>query len=148
MDQPTFWNLIGGIDQATLLRGDDEAAVEPLIEALAEFDESEIKSFQDTLAQCLYDLDGRAYADQAGESGKSDDGFLYARCYVVARGEKFYNGVKADPSRMPGSLDQSCESLLYAAQQAWAAATGRDEEAWDHLTPVSYETGSNKANWP
>jgi hypothetical protein len=118
-----------------------------LVEALAEYGEAEIKQFEDILAQCLHDIDGRAYADQAGVSGQSSDGFLYARCYVVARGKKHYDSVKADPTRMPKSLDEWCESLLFVAQQAWAAATGEDEESWDHHAPVSYETGSVKANW-
>lgn len=147
MDQSTFWRLIGKIDRDALSDGDEEGAVEPLIEALAEHAEGEIKEFENILAQCLYDLDGRAYADQAGESGQSDDGFLYARCYVVARGKKHYDSVKADPTKMPKSLDEWCESLLYVAQQAWVNATGKDEESWDHHAPVSYETGSNKAKW-
>ena len=148
MDQSEFWRLIGKIDRSALRDGDDDGAVEPLIEALAEYPEPEIKEFESILAQCLYDIDGENYADQAGESGQSGDGFLYARCYVVARGKKHYDAVKADPAKMPKSLDEWCESLLYVAQRAWAAATGEDEESWDHDAPVSYETGCNKANWP
>ena len=148
MDQAAFWRLIDKIDRDALRDGDEEGAVEPLIEALAEHPESDIRDFENILAQCLFDIDGEVYADEAGESGQSADGFLYARCYVVARGKKHYDLVKADPSKMPKSLDEWCEALLYVAQQAWAAATGNDEEAWDHDAPVSYETGSNKANWP
>jgi Protein of unknown function (DUF4240) len=148
MDQSAFWRLIGKIDRAALRDGDDEGAVEPLVEALAGCGEADIREFENLLSQCLYDIDGQAYADQAGQSGQSGDGFLYARCYVVAKGRKHYDAVRADPTKMPKSLDEWCESLLYVAPQAWAAATGNDEEAWDHDTPVSYETGSNKANWP
>ena len=147
MDQSTFWLLIGKIDRDALRDGDEEGALEPLVEALAEYGEAEIKEFENILAQCLYDIDGRAYADQAGESGRSGDGFLYAACYVVARGKKHYDSVKADPAKMPKSLDEWCEPLLSVAQQAWAAATGNDEESWDHNAPVNYETGSNKVNW-
>jgi hypothetical protein len=148
MDQPTFWRLIGTIDRGALRDGDEEGAVEPLVEALAECSEGDIKEFEDLLAQCLYDLDGQTYADQAGESGQSGDGFLYARCYVVARGKKHYDSVKANPAKMPKSVDEWCESLLSVAQEAWAAATGKGDEEWDHQSPVSYEMGSNKANWP
>ena len=148
MDQSEFWRLIGEIDRDALGDGDDEGAVEPLVEALTQHADTGIKEFENILAQCLYDLDGQAYADQAGDSGQSDDAFLYARCYVVASGKKQYDSVKADPTKMPKSLDEWCESLLYVAQQAWAVTTGRDEESWDHHAPVSYETGSNKANWP
>jgi hypothetical protein len=148
MDQTAFWRLIGRIDRGAFRDGDEEGAVEPLVESLAECSEADIKEFENILAQCLYDLDGQAYADQAGESGQSDDGFLYSRCYVVARGQKHYDAVKADPTKMPKSLDNWCESLLFVAQHAWASATGKEEDAWDHHAPVCYETGSNKANWP
>jgi hypothetical protein len=147
MDQSTFWRLVSKIDRGALREGDEEGAVEPLVEALSQLAEAEIGAFEDQLAQCLFDLDGRQYADQAGESGQSGDGFLYARCYVVARGKKYFEGVKASPERMPKSTEDWCESLLYAARQAWAMSTGNDEDDWDHLSPVSYETGSNRAQW-
>jgi hypothetical protein len=147
MDQSTFWRLIAKIDQDALREGDEEGAVEPLGEALAECTPADIHEFENILAQRLFDIDGEVYADEAEESGQSDDGFLYARCFVVAQGKQQYDAVKADPTKMPKSLDQWCESLLYVSQRAWAAATGEDEEAWDHLPPVSYETGSNRANW-
>lgn len=147
MDQSTFWRLIAKIDRDALCDGDEEGAVEPLVETLSEYDEAEIKAFEDILAQFLYDIDGRAYVDQAGKSAHSADGFLYARCYVVAMGKEHYDSVKAGPTRMPKSLDDWCESLLFVAQQAWAAATGEEDESWDYCPPVSYETGSNEANW-
>jgi hypothetical protein len=147
MDESAFWRLIGKTDRGALRDGDEVGAVEPLVEALAEYDEAEIKEFENILAQCLYDIDDPAYADEAGESGRSGDGFLYARCYVVAMGKKHYDSVKADPARMPKSLDEWCKSLLYVPQKAWAAATGGEPESWDHVPLVSYETGINKANW-
>ena len=86
-------------------------------------------------ARYLYDIDGESYADNAGESGQSGDGFLYARCYVVGCGKALYEEVKADPGKMPKSLDEWCEALLYTSQRAWAVVTGRDEEEWDHSSP-------------
>src|SRR5262245_2476082 len=148
MDQSEFWRLIGKIDQGALRDGDEQGAVNPLVAALAECNEAEIEEFENILAQCLYDLDGQSYADHAGSSGQSGDGFLYSRCFVVAQGKEHYDSVKADSTKMPKSLDQWCESLLYVAQHAWASATGNEAEAWDYHAPVSYETGSNKANWP
>jgi uncharacterized protein DUF4240 len=136
--------LIGKIDRDALRDDDEEAAIEPLVEALGERGEDEIKSFEDMLAQYLFDIDGKAWADEAGKSGQSDDGFLYVRYDVVAMGKKFYDKVKADSKKMP--KDAWCESLLLAAQQAWGAA-GKDEESWDHQALVSNESGSNKVNW-
>jgi hypothetical protein len=142
-----FWSPIGEVDGDSLRSGDDEGAVGPLVEALSTHGEEEIRAFEDVLSRCLYDIDGRRYADAAGESGRSSDGFLYARCYVVARGRAHYEAVKADPAKMPKSLDDWCEPLLYVAQMAWAEATGEDGESWGSQASVSYETGSNQDAW-
>ena len=40
---------------------------------------SRYADFEEALAQKLYAIDGEAYAQNAGESGCSDDAFLYAR---------------------------------------------------------------------
>jgi hypothetical protein len=92
----------------------------------------------------LYALDGRRYAEQAGESSDSDDGFLYARCFVVAQGEAHYRRVLADPSLMPKSIDEWCEALLGAAGTAFERSTG---ESAEFETSVSFETASNRAQW-
>ncbi len=147
IEGPEFWRLIENVDREALQEGDEDSAVEPLVDALSQLGEADIRDFETILTQCLYDIDGRAYAENAGRSGQSGDGFLYARCYVVANGQTHYDNVKADPTRMPKSLDEWCEALLYVSQRAWANVTGRDEEEWSHNTPLSYETGSNAANW-
>ena len=67
MDQTEFWRLIGTIDRDALREGADEAAVQPLVQTLAERHEADIREFENLLAKCLYDLDGQAYADQAGD---------------------------------------------------------------------------------
>jgi hypothetical protein len=147
IDRYAFWQLIDQIDREALDDGNEDAAVEPLIRALTAWTESEIASFEDHLAYVLYDLDGQRYADEAGPSGKSGDGFLYARCYVVAKGHDYYDSVRANPKNMPKRLEQWCESLLYVPQRSWAIVTERDENEWNRVTPVSYETGSNYLQW-
>lgn len=148
MDRGTFWKLLELIDGDALLESDDAAAVEPLTARLARSTPSEIQGFEEHLAQVLYSLDGRRFADHAGESGGSDGGFLYSRCYVVARGERHYQQVLADPTAMPQSVEEWCEALLSVAQEAWSASTGRPAEEWDCPCSVSYETGSNPVQWP
>lgn len=145
MDEEEFWRLIGKIDTAALERDDDNAAVRPLQEALTAKSEMELVAFAEQLAQKLYDLDGEMYAKNAGDSGNSDDGFLYVRCYVVAKGRKFYVNTLAHPAKMP--QDQWCEALLYAHLHAWASITGRDESEWPFETALSYESGSNERLW-
>ncbi|MFZ5889601.1 MAG: DUF4240 domain-containing protein [Myxococcota bacterium] len=139
-----FWRLIDTIDAQALSDGDEEGAIEPLREALEGLEKAELEGFEEQLAQKLYAIDGKEYADAAGESGESGDGFLYARCYVVARGQAFYESVRKSPKAMPTSSDDWCELLLFAAAEAFTNSTG---ETWEFAASVSYETGSNTALW-
>jgi hypothetical protein len=144
MDEATFWDLIGSIHAASLERGDNEAALEPLRARLHEMDVAAINGFADRLAEALYALDTREHAARAG--GDEDD-FLEARCHVVARGRAHWERVRLAPSAMAETLDEECNILLYLAPDAWAERTGNDPSDYDHVTPVSYETGSNRARW-
>src|SRR5215510_8383217 len=118
-----FWKLIGHIDRHALRMGEgyDDVALRPLIDALTRLDRSELQSFQDHLAQALYDLDGRAYFDASADAAGSDDSFLYVRCFVVAMGRDVYQRTLRDPAQMPNTIEHWCESLLYAAQLAWGS---------------------------
>lgn len=147
MDRAEFWKVIALVDGDALASFDEGAAIQPLIAELAKREENEIAGFAEQLAQVLYALDGEIYADNAGESGTSGDGFLYARCFVVATGEQSYQRVLEDPAAMPKSLDEWCEPLLSVARDAWAEKTGRDAQDWPFEESVSYETGSNAARW-
>ena len=147
MDINEFWKLIGLIDQEALEECDDEEAVEPIASELASKSESEIDQFQEYLSQTLYAIDGQKWIEEAGDSSDSGDGFLYARCYAVAKGREFYSNVLSNPSLMPISSDQWAESLLYVAGQTWAELTGNDEEDYDRESSVSYESFSNSAQW-
>jgi hypothetical protein len=148
MTRQEFWNHIGRIDRAALLDGDDGAAIDPLQQQLMTLAPTELESFEEHLSQCLYALDGRAYADESGESGDSDDAFLYARCFVIAQGRKQFEATLLNPSLMPKSLDGWCEALLYPHRRAWAEITGTDESEWAFDASVSYESGSNEQLWP
>jgi hypothetical protein len=147
MIENEFWSRIGKIDLKALNAGAEDDAVQPLIENLAKLKPSEIEQFEECLARHLYSLDGKVYAERAGRSGESGDGFLYARCFVVASGRAFYETVLADPSSFPDSIEKWCEPLLYVAQRAWAEVTGKSEEDWNYFPSVSYETGSNTERW-
>ena len=140
-----FWTLIEQVDRGSLQSGEvhDEAAIEPLIDALSAVDKPELQSFQEHLAQTLYGLDGRRYMDASGVSS-SGDSFLYARCFVVAMGRDVYERTLSDPDLMPKTVDHWCEPLLYAATGAWEKRTG---EQLDFDTVVSFETGSNTSLW-
>lgn len=143
VDEAEFWRVIDLVNRRWIAE-DEYEAVAPLIDILASETPAEIVAFQEHLAQKLHALDGRRYMEHAGESRGSTDGFLYARCYVVARGEREFRRVLGDPALMPKSLDEWCEALLYVARTAYERATGTPA----HLhSSVSYETGSNRAQW-
>ncbi len=144
-----FWKLMDAVDRAVLGNGQalEDVAVASLIDALSVLDTLEIESFEDHLAKALFALDGEVYADNAGDSGRSGDGFLYARCYVVGKGVEFYRRVLENPTQMPDRINQWLEPLLFVAARAWARATGGHEEDWDYQATVSWETGSNSEQW-
>ena len=148
MNIDDFWLVTGNVDQAALAAGDESLAVAPVVAALTLLPIKEIRAYEEYLCKMLYKLDGEIFARHAGESGESDDGFLYARCYVVAKGRQYYEEILSRPERMPKTLDQWCEPLLGVAAQAWAQRAGRDPDDWDFESSLSYETGSNLAEWP
>ncbi|GAA3399319.1 DUF4240 domain-containing protein [Cryptosporangium minutisporangium] len=147
MTEEEFWALVGQLGGAVT-----EESVEHLTTALAARSEAAIIGFADQLAAALYRLDTPPHADrdlldpESGQSmGMSDDSFLYARAGTVAAGRAVYERAVADPAALRTSLeDLNGEFLLQVAPEAWDRATGL---AWDHETPVSYETGSNWPAW-
>ena len=152
MTDNQFWTLIETTIHRDALRelGEDDfpdTLVQPLTEELAKLSVEEIQEFEEILAKALYDLDGRPFAANAGDSKESDDGFLYCRCWVVANGREYYEAVLADPEQMPKTITEWCEPLIYVARDAWAKKMGTDAEDWDYKTAVSYETGSNEELW-
>jgi Protein of unknown function (DUF4240) len=147
MTEDEFWALIETIDNYALEQGDEESALAPLSGALSERPESDLFGFEEILSQKLYALDGEDYASRAGESGVSSDGFLYIRCYIIARGKGYYQNILAATENMPNSIDQWCESLLYVHRHVWAKLTDNDESEWPFKASVSYETFSNKVLW-
>jgi hypothetical protein len=135
--------LIALVDQGALVRGDKEAAVRPVQKGLSRKNEVGLVEFEEILAQKLYAIDGEAYAQNAGELGYSDDVFLHARLYVVAKGREYYQTVRSHPERMSRSIQQTCEPLLYVYRHAWAELTGRPAAEWPFSPSVSYKSGSN-----
>jgi hypothetical protein len=147
MTDSEFWKLVARVDLQALDRGDEERAVQAVQAALTGKTEAQLVEFKEALAQKLYAIDGEVYAQNAGESGSSDDAFLYARLYVVARGREYYEAVRSHPERMPKCIRQWCEPLLYVHKYAWEALTGQSASLWPYSPTVSYESGSNPALW-
>src|SRR5687767_5620704 len=117
MDEDQFWLLIdeswaaaGGhtkqrqrLAQGKLSEDQAEELVDALDEVLPalrsqldELSDEDLLGFDRVLERKLYDID-RAEV-QAATDG-SDDGFLYARGFIVAAGRAYYDAVNQDPSK-------------------------------------------------
>jgi hypothetical protein len=147
MTESEFWACIEHVDREALHDGDEDAGAESLIAHLATLPVKELENFEEHLARALYRLDSARHNENAGDAADSEDGFLYARCYVVGQGKQHFDQVLADPTKMPQSLDEWFEPLIYVSQIAWSRITGNEPEEWDYFAPVNYETGSNKEGW-
>lgn len=149
MDEAQFWSIIADFDWRTR---NAEAILAPAVKRLSTFAAEDIFKFHDILHEKLFALDAEIYARQLGsnryapEENKhfSVDGFLYARCCVVANGQTFFEAVLANPEKMPKEF--TFESLLYLPRKAWKLKTGQDNYA--HLPATWAETFSNAAGWP
>ena len=139
-----FWQLIECLDWEN--EGDDDAVIEPLVQALANLPNANIHQFEDILAEKLWLLDTGEHAEASIRDQEKDyvsvDGFLYDRCCVVANGKELYEEVLHDPSKFPTGL--SFERLLSVASLAYERKTGK---AFVHIPRKSYETYSNEAGW-
>lgn len=160
MDEQRFWSLIetawqavGGQTKARqkLAAGklSDEKAEElvellddevtpALGEELNQLSAEDLLAFDRILERKLYDIDR---ADVHEYTDGSDDGFLYARGFIVAAGQAYYEAVREKPSVALSDLE--CERMCYLSHQLY-------EEKFGPVPPsgVSRETCSNQAGWP
>jgi len=162
-DRARFWELIEASWQdlgaePTALRhdiagrdpdGDDtdpyaiDRWFEPFFDRLrtrcAEMSSLELVNLDRVLERSLYDIDR---ADIQAVTDGSDDGFLYARGFIVALGREFYEAVKADPRR--AVEDAECEQMCYFFAHLHKERFG----AWPETgAGISRESCSNPAGW-
>jgi hypothetical protein len=88
----------------------------------------------------LYDIDR---ADIHAVTDGSNDGFLYARGFIVALGQDFYTAVARDP-RM-AVLDAECEEMCYFFAHVHDERFG---DFPDTGSGISRESCSNRLGWP
>lgn len=142
MDEGRFWELISLFDWSKT--GNDDAVIEPVIRHLASLPKEAILSFYELLAEKLYLLDGKEFAQHSVEAGEhfSADLFLYARCCVVANGRETFEAVLANPAAFPKHI--YFESMLEIPERAWLRKTGQKLEYYPKFI---YETGFNPSGW-
>jgi len=142
----TFWEILEMLDWEH--EGNDEDVIEPVVNYLSQQSDDFIFSFDEKIAEYLYAIDGRKWAEQCQKAWNgvfSDDGFLYCRCVAIVNGEDTYNSILAGKGELNGDLE--FESILYTPHAAWARKHKCEESDYPYLTTTSYETGSNNNLW-
>jgi Protein of unknown function (DUF4240) len=99
----------------------------------------ELASLDRVLERKLYDIDR---ADIQAVTDGSDDGFLYARGFIVAMGRDFYDAVAGDPQ--VAVLDAECEEMCYFFAHLYRDRFGEFPETG---SGISRESCSNAAGW-
>jgi Protein of unknown function (DUF4240) len=146
LSEAHFWSIMDKLSWDN--EEDNDAVLEPVIGYLALQPVRHIFDFADLLSEKLYTLDARTFAKNIGEDSWSPnkyfsvDGFLYARCCVVANGKKVFDEVQNNPLLMP--KDKTFEDLLYVASTAFIRKTGK-KYGYTPIYPI--ETYSNKEGW-
>ncbi len=159
MDESQFWSMIesawksaGGKAKARekLARGKlsedgvDELqeslkeVIPSLREALGRLSAEDLLAFDRILERKLFEIDR---AEIQEHTDGSDDGFLYARGFIVVAGRAYFDAVNADPSR--AMMDLWCEDMCFLPQIIY-------EEKFGQMpgSEISRESCSNKAGWP
>lgn len=159
MDEQRFWAIIeaawaaiGGKakTRTKLAAGDlDEEKAEKIVVWLDEvipaltklldaLPAEELLGFDRILEAKLYEIDRM---DVQEFTDGSDDGFLYARGFIVACGRDYFNAVNADPSR--ALMDFECEDMCYLSQFMYERKFGKMPPSG-----ISRASNSNAAGWP
>ena len=126
--------------------GDDELVVKPLVEYLSKLPDEDIFAFEDIMAELLYELDTKQnYETALKYDTHNDDTFLYSRCIALVNGKNYFEKVKN--GKIKDLWNMEFEALLYVARDAWEKKHGKSSSEFPHISPVSYETGSNKEGW-
>jgi hypothetical protein len=100
----------------------------------------ELVSLDRVVERKLYDIDR---ADVQAVTDGSDDGFLYARGFIVALGREFYDAVVRDPEM--AVIDGDCEEMCYFFAHLHDKRFGSFP---DTGSGISRESCSNPAGWP
>ena len=159
MDDKRFWSMIEDawreVEGAAAARRklaagklDEDAAMELSDQAVGEFvpnlqaaletlSKDDLLTFDRILERKLYDIDRSEIQEH---TDGSDDGFLYARGFIVAAGKGYYDLVNNDPSK--AMTDLECEDMCYLPLRVY-------EDKFGDMPPsdISRETGSNEDGW-
>jgi DNA-binding transcriptional ArsR family regulator len=159
VDQKKFWSMIeeawksvGGkvalrrkLAEGKLSDEKAEALAEALDEVipalrtqLDQLPKKELLTFDRILERKLYEIDRQEVQEH---TDGSDDGFLYARGFIVAAGKEYYDAVNARPET--ALMDLECEEMCYLSWHLYREKFGEMEPSG-----ICRESCSNRAAWP
>ena len=145
MDKKRFFEIIMTVCDWDA-SGDDDKVLDPLVSYLAEQSDETIFSFDETMAELLFELDTKKNFRKACRYyTHSDDSFLYSRCCALINGEEYYEKAKA--GKVSDLWQMEFEAILSVPMHAWGKKHGKDSIEYPYLTTKSYETGSNVDRW-
>ncbi|MBC6982130.1 DUF4240 domain-containing protein [Caulobacter sp. 17J80-11] len=136
LPEARFWALIEAAAEARA--GGSEAQAEALRAALQALTPEELVAFEAALAVQMaranrWELWGAA---TVALGGAPDDGFAYARLWLIGQGREVFERVLADPDALADVLPEDVEAalefegLMYVAGDVWCEKTGREAEEW------------------
>lgn len=110
----------------------------PVLRArLRELGKDSLLAVDRQLEAALYQID-RQEIQQATDG--SDDGFLYARGFIVAMGRRYFEAVDEDPSK--ALSDAECEDMCYLPWHLYKEKYGEPPKSG-----ISRESCSNSEAW-
>ncbi|MEU7524535.1 DUF4240 domain-containing protein [Saccharothrix sp. NPDC042600] len=128
-----------GFDQAAVLEEQVEGVLDRLTELCADMTSGELTALDRVGERKLYDIDRE---DVHEHTDGSDDGFLYARGFIVVLGREFYEAVARDPRLAVD--DASAEDFCYFFAHLHEERFGEFPETG---SGISRESGANQAGW-
>jgi hypothetical protein len=158
MNEERFWAMIeeawqsaGGMEneRGRLAKGKlSEDAIDDLMCAMDDMvgtlrdnlfalDQQELLQFDRILEKKLFEIDR---AEVQAQTDGSNDGFLYARGFIVAAGKEYYEAVKAKAKL--AVTDAECEEMCYLSFHVYEDRFGDMPQSG-----ISRESCSNKAGW-
>jgi len=124
-------------EQLTELAGALDDVIPALRASLQRLNQDDLLMFDRILERKLWDID-RAEIQKFTDG--SDDGFLYARGFIVAAGRDFYDAVNATPER--ARMDIECEDMCYLSYHVYVERFGEMPRS-----DITRESASNPAGW-
>ena len=146
------WEAVGGMkaerkkltgkriseDVLDELADSSSGMVEALREELSNMTKEDLLAFDRILERKLFDIDRSEIQQQ---TDGSDDGFLYARGFIVAAGKDYYDAVNSKPAT--AKMDMECEDICYVSWHIYEERFGKMPDSG-----ISRESCSNTAGWP